>query len=115
MNESPDPYTVLGVTPSATPAQISHAFRTKVRALHPDTGPARSQLPDDADAQLQRLLLAYSAVRHAGRRSAGADPPTARPAGADARGPVTVRITDRRTPARRPRKDLWAGPVRRHR
>lgn len=99
MNERPDPYTVLGVTPSATPAQISHAFRTKVRALHPDTGPARSQLPDDADAQLQRLLLAYSA---------GAP-------GVDARGPVTVRITDRRTPARRPRKDLWAGPVRRHR
>jgi len=112
MSESPDPYAVLGVVPSATPAQISHAFRTKLRALHPDSGHARSRPTDDADAQLQQLLCAYAALRHAGRRGADADPPTARPAGADAQGPVTIRITDRRT---RPRKDLWAGPVRRHR
>lgn len=115
MSQSPDPYAVLGVTSSATPAQISHAFRTKLRALHPDIGPARSRPPDDADAQLQQLLRAYAALRHAGRRSADADQPTARPVDADARGPVTIRITDRRTASPRPRNDLWAGPVRRHR
>ncbi|OBH18365.1 J domain-containing protein [Mycolicibacter terrae] len=115
MSESLDPYAVLGVTPSATPAQISHAFRTKLRALHPDTGYARSRPPGDAEAQLQQLLRAYDALRHGGRRNAGADPPGSRRPAANTQGPVKIRVTHGRAAAAERRKDLWAGPVRRHR
>jgi curved DNA-binding protein CbpA len=38
----PDPYLVLGVPPTATQAEITHAYRTHLRAHHPDTRPARS-------------------------------------------------------------------------
>lgn len=115
MNEAPDPYDVLGVTPSATPAEISHAFRAKVRALHPDTGYVRSQPSDDAAAQLQQLLRAYDALRHGGRRNADADPTGPRRPTAHTAGPVKIPVTHRRTTDAERRKDLWAGPVRRHR
>ncbi|WP_085241812.1 J domain-containing protein [Mycobacterium europaeum] len=49
-----DPYAVLGVTPTATPAEITHAFRVKLRALHPDTHYAGS--PADAETQLRQVL-----------------------------------------------------------
>lgn len=101
MIENPDPYDVLAVTPSATPAQISHAFRAKLRALHPDTGRAGYRSPDDAAAQLQQLLRAYDTLRRGGRR----------PADADA---VNIPVTYR-SPSASPREDLRAGPVRRHR
>jgi len=35
--QNPDPYLVLGVSPTATQAQITHAYRTRLRAHHPDT------------------------------------------------------------------------------
>lgn len=103
MIENPDPYDVLGVTPSATSAQISHAFRTKLRALHPDTGRASSRSPDDADAQLQQLLRAYDKLRRSGRHPTDADP---------VKIPVTYR---RQSPSPPPQEELRAGPVRRHR
>ena len=34
---NPDPYLVLGVSPTATQAEITHAYRTRLRAHHPDT------------------------------------------------------------------------------
>jgi preprotein translocase subunit Sec63 len=115
MSESFDPYDVLGVMSSATPAQISHAFRTKVRALHPDTGSARSPLSDDAEAQLQQLLRAYDALRQGGRRNAEANPPRPRHPTADPAGPVKIPVTYRRPAEPESRAGLWAGPVRRHR
>ena len=35
--QNPDPYLVLGVSPTATQADITHAYRTRLRAHHPDT------------------------------------------------------------------------------
>ncbi|GFG86141.1 hypothetical protein MALGJ_28170 [Mycolicibacter algericus] len=101
MSDSPDPYDVLGVPHSATQAQISHAFRTKVRTLHPDTGYAGSSPPDDAAARLRRLLCAYDALRQGGHQDAGT-------------GPVTIPVSYRRRPPSS-QDYLRAGPVRRHR
>jgi curved DNA-binding protein CbpA len=33
---NPDPYLVLGVAPTATQAEITHAYRTHLRAHHPE-------------------------------------------------------------------------------
>lgn len=101
MSDSPDPYDVLGVPHSATPAQISHAFRIKVRSLHPDSGYAGSSPPDDAAARLRQLLCAYDALRRGGHQSAAA-------------GPVTIPVSYRRQPSSS-QDYLRAGPVRRHR
>ncbi|MFJ6994903.1 J domain-containing protein, partial [Streptomyces sp. NPDC003090] len=38
-----DPYAVLGVEPTATAGQIASAYRGLVRALHPDSAPARDE------------------------------------------------------------------------
>src|SRR4029453_14757940 len=34
---NPDPYLVLGVSPTATQAEITHAYPDRLRAHHPDT------------------------------------------------------------------------------
>jgi curved DNA-binding protein CbpA len=111
MSESRDPYDVLGVTSAATPGQISHAFRAKLRALHPDTGYAGSRPPDDAQAQLRQLLRAYDALRRGGRRRADADQPSR--STANPTGPVKIPVTYRGAPTAD--HDLRPGPVRRHR
>lgn len=113
MSESPDPYAVLGVTPAATPAQITHAFRVRLRALHPDTGDAGAESPADVQAQLRQLLHAHQLLRHRGRLRS--DAPKPRRTSSNQRGPVEVPVTHRRAPARSSREGLWAGPVRRHR
>ncbi len=64
MNEHPDPYVVLGVTPTATPAEITHAFRAKLRTLHPDTRSAAI-----GDGQLRQVLAAYGLLRDPNRRA----------------------------------------------
>jgi curved DNA-binding protein CbpA len=57
-----DPYAVLGVPPTATSDEITRAYRSKVRALHPDTRAARRSSPL-ADEQLQRVVAAYALLR----------------------------------------------------
>ncbi len=122
MPDALDPYTVLGVPRSATPAEITHAYRQKLRAQHPDTrGPQEGAAP--GDEQLQRLLAAYAILRDSARRAAFDR--TARtaaqrqtevttPRGAQSVDiPVTHNARARTDPARTP--PLWAGPVRRHR
>ena len=48
VRENPDPYLVLGVSPTATQAEITHAYRTRLRAHHPDTRhPPPSQTADE--------------------------------------------------------------------
>jgi curved DNA-binding protein CbpA len=120
MDEHPVFYTVLGVPPTATPAEITHAFRAKLRALHPDSRSA------NVDAtELRRVLDAYAVLRDPIRR-AGYDRgardshgPPAPDSGADARppGPVEVPVTYLRhqDSALRPRAPLWVGPLRWHR
>ena len=55
---NPDPYRVLGVLPTATQAEITHAYRTHLRAHHPDTRPAQSA--HAADDHLRQVLAAYA-------------------------------------------------------
>jgi DnaJ domain len=53
-----DLYQVLGVTPSATSAEIADAFRTQARHLHPDRNPG----DDDATERFKALTLAYQTL-----------------------------------------------------
>jgi curved DNA-binding protein CbpA len=125
MTEDHDPYAVLGVTPVATPAEIHHAFRVKVRSLHPDT---RHPRVDGAarDEQLEQLIAAYQRLRDPERRalydSSATAPPRQQPpspspsrrVSATPKGPLTIPVTHHgQSPAAT--HLLWAGPVRRHR
>ncbi|HYZ66895.1 MAG TPA: J domain-containing protein [Mycobacterium sp.] len=122
MIEPSNPYAVLGVTSTATPAEITHAFRAKLRSLHPDIRSAAV-----GDAELREVLDAYGQLRDPDRRAdydrtATVAPPQCDWAPADpvstptnpvgpVQIPVTYRRTDQAPSAGRP---LWAGPVRRH-
>ena len=86
-----DPYTVLGIDPDATPAEISAAYRSAVRACHPDT-------PHPDRDRLAAVLAAYRQLR---RQQAQPDSQGQR---------IPVRVHTARTPT----PDLRAGPVRRH-
>ena len=109
MKEDHDPYAVLGVTVVATPAEISHAFRVKVRDLHPDTrhAPAGGAA---GDTQLGQLIAAYHLLR---------DPETRalydRNVSANSIAPLTIPVTHHRSEPPVASKPIWAGPVRRHR
>jgi curved DNA-binding protein CbpA len=63
-----DPYAVLGLPPTATPDEITHAYRRQVRAHHPDTRTTRHTIPP-ADEQLRRVLAAYALLRDPERRA----------------------------------------------
>ena len=122
-----DPYLVLGVSPTATQAEITHAYRTRLRTHHPDTRPTPS--PQTADEHLRRLLAAYALLRDPARRADydratthAATPPPASPHGPTpanrpSTGRVQVPITHHATTAAAPTPEppLRAGPVRRHR
>jgi curved DNA-binding protein CbpA len=128
VRENPDPYLILGVPPAATQAEISHAYRTRLRAHHPDTRASLSS--HTADERLQQVLAAYALLRDPARRAdydrATADAAHTRPhlptvpTPADRRfsGRVQIPITyahnnTPKPPA--PPPPLRAGPVRRHR
>jgi curved DNA-binding protein CbpA len=59
-----DLYAILGLTPEATAAEITHAYRALVRRHHPDTRDA-SEHPagEDADKELARVQAAYAVLR----------------------------------------------------
>jgi DnaJ-class molecular chaperone len=100
-----NPYTVLGVSPTATQPEITHAYRRYLRDHHPDT---RHKAPNsDADEQLRQILAAYALLRDPHRR---AKYDRAHPAHKDT-GPV--RITRIDSTGEQP--PLWAGPVQWHR
>ena len=124
---NPDPYLVLGVSPTATQAEITHAYRTRLRAHHPDTRhPPASKTADD---DLRQVLAAYGLLRDPARRAdydrataPAATPPPHRskrptPANRPA-GRVQIPITHHATTttaADAAEPPLRAGPVRRHR
>lgn len=114
-----DPYRVLGVSPAATQDEITHAYRIRLRAHHPDT----RQTPSGhiADEHLQQLLAAYAQLRDPARRAeydrATGTPQRPIPADHPAAGAVSIPVTHRSptTDANTTAPLLRAGPVRRHR
>jgi curved DNA-binding protein CbpA len=128
VRDNTDPYLVLGVSPTATQAEITHAYRTRLRAHHPDT---RHTSPSQtADEHLRQVLAAYALLRDPARRAdydhataPAATPPPPNPHGPTpaerpVADPVQITITYRttNTPAAHVSSPpLRAGPVRRHR
>lgn len=55
------PYTILGVTPSATQDQIKKAFRTMITEWHPDRNPDRIEL---AEEMSKKIIAAYTILKH---------------------------------------------------
>ena len=101
-----DPYSVLGVSLTATQAEITHAYRRHLRDHHPDI---RSREPNsEADERLRQVLEAYALLRDPHSRAAY---DRAHPAHQDT-GPVQIPMTHNDSAADQP--PLWAGPVRRH-
>ena len=77
-SERLDLYGVLGVTRTASPAQISRAYRTLLHTHHPDTRNPDTHPRDtrDADAErnhhdlaLRQVLAAYAVLRDPQRRA----------------------------------------------
>lgn len=63
MAGKPDYYSILGVEPDSTPAQISRAYRALMRANHPDVGSAAAD-----SAELLRIMEAFAVLRDPARR-----------------------------------------------
>ncbi|CAL9342492.1 J domain-containing protein [Streptomyces sp. enrichment culture] len=116
MTAERDPYAVLGVAPTASAGEIASAYRRLVRALHPDSAPARGA-PERraAAARFGEVVAAYEVLRDPVRRAAydkarrraarsarRQEPPAPRPA-----------APHRDAPARGGGL-LWVGPVRVH-
>jgi DnaJ-class molecular chaperone len=99
-----NPYTVLGVSPSATQAEITHAYCRRLRDHHPDLH--TSQPHPDADEQLRRILSAYTILRDPHRR---ASYDRAHPISTTGR-PVRIIVTHNASTDDQP--PLSAGPVR---
>jgi len=123
-----DPYLVLGVSATATQAEITHAYRNRLRAHHPDT--CHTTPSQEGEEHLRQVLDAYALLRDPTRRAdydratvLAATPPAANSrwqaqATRSATGPVQIPITYADTTASADRSSeppLWAGPVRRHR
>jgi curved DNA-binding protein CbpA len=126
--ECKNPYILLGVTPTATQAEITRAYRAHLRALHPDT----RITPPVSDKELSDVLAAYGLLRNPDRRAdydhsverTRSTTPTPTPSNASASAhidtfsmPVQIPVTHmpKRTPAAADQQPpLWAGPVRQH-
>lgn len=111
----PDHYAILGVSPDATQAEISRAYRMLMRRHHPDTRASNHRPGDQAreapsDAALQQILAAYAVLHHPARR-AGYDQharppqPAGRPTPNETSSGLWVGV----------RPPIVAGPVRWHR
>jgi len=110
-DETADLYAVLGITAQATPAEISHAYRSLLRHHHPDTRGIGDQAHATAsDNALQQVLAAYSVLGDPVRRAAYDRGVAARSQ------PVIVRPQSRPPRvSRTPTQPIVAGPVRWHR
>lgn len=107
-----DPYNVLGVPASATPAEITHAYRRQLRTCHPDLRSGKSD--SGADERLWQVLAAYRLLRDPKLRS-DYDRRVARARKNAHRNQPPVRITVRHKNSAQMGDGFWAGPVRWHR
>lgn len=125
MSANIDPYEVLGVPHTATSTEVNRAYRTLLRALHPDTHMSAGNLATPADAtRLADVVAAYAELRVRDRRhhdggndthdaSASSPPPSAPPqpsAMSAVRIPIRYRTNTFYAPYPR-RPPLWVGPV----
>lgn len=101
-----DPYSVLGVSPSATQAEIVHAYRRQLRDHHPDRRVEAAN--SGADELLQEILGAYALLRDPRRRAA-----YDRAHADDEHSAPRLQVTHVNTTEDQP--PLWVGPVRFHR
>ena len=70
MTMRPDLYAILGVAPSATQAEISHAYRALLRRHHPDTrAPDDESQGDASDTALRQVLAAYAVLHDLAQRA----------------------------------------------
>lgn len=73
MKHSPekDPYSILGVSPDASPQEIRNAYLSRTRIIHPDRFDRASQPQDwtKANEMLAELNEAYSTLRNPSSRS----------------------------------------------
>ncbi len=100
-----DAYAVLEVSPTATQAEITRAYRQQLRDCHPDR---RSGEPNHgADERLRQILAAYAVLRDPHRR---ADYDRVHQVPKDK--PVTRIRISRVGAAAEVEPSLWVGPVR---
>ena len=69
VNELKDPYSILGVSPSATDEEIKTAYRNLARKYHPDNYGDDNPLKDLANEKMQEINLAYEEIQR--MRSSG--------------------------------------------
>jgi DnaJ-class molecular chaperone len=101
-----DAYSVLGVPPTATQAEITHAYRRQLRDHHPDM--QERQPNSAADERLREILAAYALLRDPTRRAAY----DRAQRGHDDTGAKRIKVTHVRS--NRDEPPLRAGPVRWH-
>ena len=99
-HDLPDYYTVLGVASTASPAEITRAYRRRVRNQHPDTRPGTGS------EELRNVIAAYAVLRDPASRT---DYDQQRHSTTNT---VTPRITPHASPS--PMPLLRVGPVRYH-
>ncbi|GAA5194152.1 hypothetical protein GCM10023346_20820 [Arthrobacter gyeryongensis] len=119
-NNGPDLYDILHIAPTATAREVTRAYRTLIRGLHPDTRAAREHPtrpgPTEPDTETQEelqelrdIMAAYAILGNPEKRAAydrerprpAANPKPQRP------GAASVRIPGQLLPA----ASLLIGPV----
>lgn len=91
-----DHYATLGIPATATPRQITHAYRALVRALHPDTATVTVPGNGDTRDRFTAITTAYAILHDAARRAAYDQTRTTRThagAGSDHEAPTQARTT----------------------
>ena len=63
-HDTPDPYAVLGVSPTATPRQVAAAHRRLAKRYHPDLNPGPA-----AAERMQRINRAWQVLSNPVRRA----------------------------------------------